>query len=95
MCPPDALGQHSRPKRYTSDTRACDGAARFWINGDKHDEKASSDRGRGPFDLEKDRFARGAAIRKDRAVTARARDRGAAERKWFGPAGLAGFEAIG
>ena len=29
MCPQDALGQHSRPKRYTSDTRACEGAAPF------------------------------------------------------------------
>ena len=27
MCPQDALGQHSRPKRCTSDTRACEGAA--------------------------------------------------------------------
>ncbi len=39
----------SPKKMYLGHTRLR-GCSRFWINGDKRDEKASSDRGRGPFD---------------------------------------------
>jgi len=69
QCVPKTHSGNTLAQKDIPRTHAPARVRRLSINGDKHDDKASSDRGRGPFDWEQWSLdARGGGSRKDRGV---------------------------
>jgi hypothetical protein len=73
QCVPKTHSGNTLAQKDIPRTHAPARVRRLSINGDKHDDKASSDRGRGPFDWEQWSLdARGGGSRKDRGAAAAA-----------------------